>query len=74
MNTYVLGILWALGSYEEFESNKTNNFMVRHSRPYFPQVVQQELAPQAKVRLILHDGKPQYRINIYDIDMVTFIA
>jgi len=70
-NAYVLGILWALGSYEEHVGTKTISryFQLRHCRPYFLQVVKQELALQNKIRIVKHNGKPQYRLNIYDINI-----
>ncbi len=71
LNTYVLGILWALGSYEEHAGTKTISryFQLRHHRPYFLQVVEQEMALQTKIRTVRHNGKPQFRLNIYDINI-----
>jgi len=71
LHAYVLGILWALGSYEEHPGTKTivRYFQLRHCRPYFLEVVKQELNLQTKLRIVQQNGKPQHRLNIYGVDM-----
>jgi len=66
LNDYVLGIMWALGSYVEHQTTNTISryFQIRHCRPYFLKVVEQELCLQNKTRIVQHNGKPQFRLNI----------
>ncbi len=72
MNTYVLGILWALGSYEEYKQTYSHYFLIRHTNPYFLQVVRQELALRANIHVVRRHDKPQYRLKIFSIDMEYF--
>ena len=67
INTYVLGILWALGRYSEDAGHKY--FFIRHNREYFLQVVKNELDLKNNIHTVTHKNKTQYRLKVSGFDM-----
>ena len=68
-NTYVLGILWALGRYSDDAGNKY--FFLRHNREYFLQVVKDELGLKSNIHTVLHKNKTQYRLKVSGFDVAA---
>jgi len=70
MNTYVLGILWALGRY--VEDKHTEYFFLRHNREYFLQIVRRELGLKSNIHIVQHKRKLQYRLKVSGLD-ITYL-
>lgn len=69
LNTYVLGILWALGRYVDETNSSHQYFFIRHSREFFLEVLRQEMSLRSKVHTVLHKGKTQYRLKVSGLDI-----
>lgn len=72
MNTYILGIFWALGRYvDEFQSPGYPHFFIRHNRRHFMDVVRRDLNLSSNIHTVIHRGKPQYRLKVTGMDFAT---
>lgn len=66
MDGYVLGILWAIGTFTEEEG--TRYILLRHKERYFLDEVKKELDVTAAIHTVTEKGKTQYRLKVHGYD------
>lgn len=66
MDSYVIGILWAIGRYAEEEGARY--FFLRHKARFFLDVVKDELGVTADVYTVTHKGQLQHRLKAHGYD------